>query len=112
MRRCENDPLAIELGRRRGDYSAAIGKQRGREGDGGVERLADEEVAVVKGRSQDRYLDFSLRRSALLYIGKFKAAEGTLVAIGVGGGGGWFSRVVNNTGLPFRLGDTECERHG
>jgi hypothetical protein len=52
--------------------------------------LADEQVAVVKGRGQDRYLDFSLRRSALLYIGEFKAAEGTLVGIWVGGGGGWF----------------------
>lgn len=86
MGRCKNDPLAIELGRARGDYTAAIGKERGREGDGGVERLADEQVAVVEGRGQDRYLDFSLRRSALLYIGKFKAVEGTLVGIGVGGG--------------------------
>lgn len=65
----ENNPLSIEFGGAGGDYSAAVGEEGGREGDGGVERLADEEVAVVEGGGQDRYLDFSLRWSALLYIG-------------------------------------------
>lgn len=75
MRRSKNNSLAIEFGRAGGDHSAAIGEEGGGERDGGIERLADEEIAVVESCGEDRYLDFSLARSPRFYISEFKAGE-------------------------------------
>lgn len=60
--RCEDDAL-VEVfggGGRGGEAchnAAAVGEERGREGDGGVEGLADEKIAVVEGRRKDGYLE-------------------------------------------------------
>jgi len=59
---CQDDAL-VEVfggggrGGEAGHDAAAVGEERGREGDGGVEGLADEKIAVVEGRGKNGDLE-------------------------------------------------------